>query len=146
MCYGETATLSVTGASLYTWSTSENTTDIVITPTIQTIYSVNGTDVNGCKNSTTVTQDVSLCTSVSSVALNDTQIINLYPNPNTGLFVIELYSTTHVSLINTIGQLIISENMESGKHNLDIHNQATGIYIVKCTLDDKQYTFKVIKQ
>jgi hypothetical protein len=36
--------------------------------------------------------------------------------------------------------------MEAGKHNLDIHQQATGIYFVKVTMNNQHYTFKVIKQ
>ncbi|MBK8366505.1 MAG: hypothetical protein IPL10_03530 [Bacteroidetes bacterium] len=71
LCTGETATLSVMGANTYTWSTTENTSDIVVSPTVQTTYTVDGTDANGCSNTTTITQDVSLCTGVATLSNND---------------------------------------------------------------------------
>jgi hypothetical protein len=42
LCSGETSTLSVLGANSYTWSNSSNGTDIIVTPSITTNYSVTG--------------------------------------------------------------------------------------------------------
>ena len=145
LCTGETATLTVSGATTYTWSTTENTMTIAVTPTVQTTYTVMGTDANGCENTTTIMQDVSLCTGVASLS-NVDSAIKLYPNPNTGLFVIELTSTTKVEVTNSLGQIVISETFDAGKHNLDIHNEVTGVYFVKVTENNKQQIIKVIKQ
>jgi F0F1-type ATP synthase assembly protein I len=59
MCPGETATLSVTGATTYYWSPPDylsSTTGSVITasPPATTTYSVEGTDALGCKNHTSM--------------------------------------------------------------------------------------------
>ena len=49
ICIGQqTATLTVNGATTYTWSTNENSTSIVNSPTVSTTYTVIGTDNNGC--------------------------------------------------------------------------------------------------
>jgi hypothetical protein len=53
ICRGDQSTLSVSGASTYTWSpaNSLNTntgTPVIATPTITTNYTVQGTDANGC--------------------------------------------------------------------------------------------------
>ncbi|PBQ34389.1 hypothetical protein CNR22_22290 [Sphingobacteriaceae bacterium] len=61
LCEAAEATLSVNGASTYTWSTKVTSSELVITPTVSTTYSVTGTDVNGCINSTAFTQSVSPC-------------------------------------------------------------------------------------
>ena len=144
LCTGETATLSVMGASTYTWSTTENTTDIVVTPTVQTTYTVDGTDANGCSNTTTITQDVSLCTGITSL-VNDAST-NLYPNPNNGLFVIELTTTSKVTVTNALGQVVIVETFDAGKHSVNINNESTGVYFVKVMTNNKQQIIKVIKE
>jgi hypothetical protein len=144
LCTGETATLSVMGASTYTWSTTENTTDIVVTPTVQTTYTVDGTDVNGCSNTTTITQDVSLCTGITSL-VNDASI-TVYPNPNKGMFIVELTSVSNVTVMNALGQVVISETFEAGKHTVNINNESTGVYFVKVMMNNKQQIIKVIKE
>jgi hypothetical protein len=145
LCVGETATLSVSGAATYTWSTAENTTDVVVSPTVTTTYTVDGTDANGCSNVTTVMQDVSLCTGIVTLS-NSNLAINVYPNPNNGLFVVELTSESKVTVTNALGQVVIAETFEAGKHALDIQNQSTGIYFVKVIQDGKQHVIKLIKE
>ena len=57
ICFGNSATLTANGASTYLWSPSSGllTGDTVIAkPSINTTYTVVGTDTNGCKNSATV--------------------------------------------------------------------------------------------
>jgi hypothetical protein len=145
LCTGETATLSATGAITYTWSTAENTADIAVSPTSTTTYTVDGTDGNGCSNSTTITQDVSMCTGIASVNAAEA-FINVYPNPNNGLFNLELNSDAKVVITNAMGQIIVTEEMSSGKHEMDIHNQADGVYFIKVMENNKQHTLKFIKK
>ncbi len=54
VCSGQTATLSISGASTYTWNTSSNASSILVSPTSHTTYTVNGTDVNGCMSTKTI--------------------------------------------------------------------------------------------
>lgn len=144
LCVGQTATLSVNGATTYTWSTTENTASIAVSPTVQTTYTVSGTDANGCSNNTTVTQDVSACTGIATLT-NDASI-NVYPNPNNGLFVIELTSVSKVTVMNALGQVVITETFEAGKHTVNINNESTGVYFVKVMTNNKQQIIKVIKE
>jgi len=60
ICPGGTATLTATGASNYTWSpttglNATNVAQVLASPTQTTIYTVSGTDANGCSGSTTFT-------------------------------------------------------------------------------------------
>ena len=145
LCTGETATLTVSGtATTYTWSTTDNTTTVAVSPTVQTTYTVDGTDGNGCKNTTTVTQDVSLCTGIATLS-NDAKT-KLYPNPNNGLFVIELTTLSKVTVTNALGQVVIAETFEAGKHTVNINNESTGVYFVKVMTNNKQQIIKVIKE
>ena len=55
LCAGASATLTASGASTYTWNTSSNNPSITVSPTVNTQYTVTGTDVNNCKNTATAT-------------------------------------------------------------------------------------------
>jgi hypothetical protein len=73
MCSGDLINLTSGGASTYTWSTGSNSTSYSVSPTVNTVYSVTGTDINGCSGvaSTTVTVNSlpTLTTSASSTTI-----------------------------------------------------------------------------
>jgi hypothetical protein len=71
---------------------------------------------------------------------------NVYPNPNQGLFNIELTAQSQVMITNTLGQVVLNETIEAGKSNLNIESQPTGIYFVKVMQNKKQKTLKLIKE
>lgn len=144
ICTGQTATLTASGATSYTWNTSATTTAIAVSPNVTTTYTVNGTGANGCSNTTTITQNVSLCTGVASLA-NSNASINVYPNPSNGLFVIELTTASKVTLTNALGQVVFVATFAAGKHDINIYNEATGVYFVKVMGNNKQQIIKVIK-
>ena len=146
LCSGQSAILTVTGASSYTWNTTATSNTISITPAITTTYSVNGTDVNGCSDSTTITQNVSLCTGTIKLSNVEISSINLHPNPNNGLFSLDLSTSSQIIIINTLGQVVFNEKMNAGKVNLDILNFANGIYFVNVIQDNKQQSVKIIKE
>ena len=54
VCPGSAATLTVSGAQTYSWSTGATGSLVTVSPTITTNYIVTGTNVNGCVNSFTV--------------------------------------------------------------------------------------------
>ena len=52
ICSGtNSATLTANGALTYTWNTGSNNSSIIVSPLISTQYTVSGTDVNTCTNS-----------------------------------------------------------------------------------------------
>lgn len=71
ICAGQTATLTVSGATNYTWSTTANTSSISVSPAITSNYTVNGTN-GGCYTSTTAIISVSPSPSITVNALNTT--------------------------------------------------------------------------
>jgi gliding motility-associated-like protein len=68
VCAGSSSTLAASGVSSYTWNTGSNNTSIVITPSITTTYSVNGTDLNGCAASNSITIGISITPTLTAVA------------------------------------------------------------------------------
>jgi gliding motility-associated-like protein len=55
VCSGNSSTLTVSGASSYTWNTGPTVASISVTPSITTTYTVTGTDALGCVNTSTQT-------------------------------------------------------------------------------------------
>jgi hypothetical protein len=143
-CPGQMAFLSVNGTNSYTWSTGSQLTVISITPTITTNYTVTGTDGNGCQNSAIVTQSIAPCVGIDELGVNNT-IFSLYPNPTTGLFYIELTSPVKISVINTLGEVVFEELLKEGKHQLSLQDQASGLYFVKASANNKMQLYKLIK-
>lgn len=99
---------------------------------------------SGCDSIIIVNLTVALCTGINTLnSINE--LVKVYPNPNNGLFIIDLTTTSHVTITNTIGQVLLTETMLSGKHNVDILNLSTGVYFVKVIENNKQQMIKIIK-
>jgi hypothetical protein len=67
ICNGQTANLTASGASSYSWNTGASTTSIAPTPTTTTTYSVIGSS-GSCSDSTTVTVNVNPNPTVTAVS------------------------------------------------------------------------------
>ena len=80
------------------------------------------------------------------------QKFQLYPNPNTGNFVVELSEEndliTRVEVISITGNLIDQRlNVNNFYSELDLSNEADGVYIVRVfTKNGEVYSSRVIKQ
>jgi hypothetical protein len=145
LCVGEEATLTATGAQGFTFNPGGVGASILISPTITSVYSVTGTDANGCSNTVSFTQMVDECTSIKNKEFNNADFI-IFPNPTKGSVNLELGSDTEVVIINAIGQVVYTSKLKPGKHTIDLEDLAKGIYVVKTanTADSKNY--KLIKE
>ncbi|MDP1802038.1 MAG: LamG-like jellyroll fold domain-containing protein [Bacteroidota bacterium] len=66
ICNGQAVTFTVNGANSYSWSTTSTATSIVVSPTVNTTYTVIGTDLNGCQNTVSKTVTVSVTPTITS--------------------------------------------------------------------------------
>ncbi|MBK9283440.1 MAG: T9SS type A sorting domain-containing protein [Sphingobacteriaceae bacterium] len=57
-CIGSNATLQANGATTYTWNTGSNSSSISVSPTVNTSYTVVGTNTAGCSSSYSVTLSI----------------------------------------------------------------------------------------
>jgi hypothetical protein len=55
ICTGDSTTITAGGGTNYIWSNGLTTTSITVTPSVNTIYTVTGTNASGCSNSATTT-------------------------------------------------------------------------------------------
>jgi hypothetical protein len=149
MCPKESVSLTVIGASTYTWNVNNQTANtITVSPLATTIYSVTGTDSRGCVNGGTVNVLVKNCTGINE--FNQAQsIAKIYPNPSQGVFVLECSSIADKSsfeLYNSLGQILITQKINSENTDINIKQYSGGVYYLKVKSDGREEIIKVIKE
>lgn len=143
VCTGASLTLTGGGASTYTWSNGVSD-GVAFAPSTSNVYTVSGTNSNGCVNTATVSITVSTCTGIDKVAGN-ASYLNVYPNPNNGEFTVYTSGANagvSIEIYNSVGQLVYSELIVSDKQTLNL-NIASGIYFAK--LKDNNHVLAVQK-
>ena len=144
ICVGNSAVLSASSSvTSFTWNTGATTMSISVSPAVTSIYTVSVSDASACVASTTVMVTVDACTGIDEVIGNS---ILIYPNPNNGVFTIELNETTQVIITNVLGHVLLNSTFEAGMQILDIKNNVNGIYFVQLNQNGKQRTIKLIKE
>ena len=132
ICKGETTTITVTGASTYTWTNvGNNATTFVITGSVVTTtnYSVSGTDANGCVNGAQLIVTINACSGVDKIYSENA--ISIYPNPSHGEFSVQSSKALEMKIINELGQVIklISLN-GNNNYKMEVNGIPSGIYFI----------------
>jgi hypothetical protein len=68
ICVGGSSSLTASGATSYLWSTGANSYSLIVSPITSIIYTVTGTNANGCSNSQTVSLVVNASPTIGIVA------------------------------------------------------------------------------
>jgi hypothetical protein len=146
ICRFESTTLNASGANTYSWSTGSSSASIVVNPTVQTTYTLTGTDANGCKNSSTLLIRVFSCVGVNeNLAASDA--INIYPNPSNGEFNISANKSMNLILINELGQLVLELTLTAeNNYTAEVKGLAKGIYFVNSKDANLQFNKKIVVQ
>jgi hypothetical protein len=150
ICQGEPTTLQATGGITYVWSSLGTANlmqggTITVSPGSSDIFTVTGTDANGCTSNTMVTVVVDPCTYVGeSGSLSQ---LSVHPNPGSGLFVIEgLSAGRHLQVTDVSGRLLLSSDADGGTGTIDLSGYAAGIYYVRTDGPAGLATLRVIKE
>ena len=84
------------------------------------------------------------------ITANDLPItFNIYPNPNSGQFTIELENVatnSSIEIYDGLGKKIVSKVMATNKTEIDISMQPKGIYLVKVVNGNTVVTNKIVYQ
>lgn len=145
ICKGETASITAGGATNYSWNTTETTAVINVTPTINTNFTVTGTDANGCTNTTTLQLKVIACTGIAQLNGSENYDVNIYPNPNNGQFTVKSDVAIRLNLINDLGQLIKTIDLtETNSKQIELTDLPTGIYFLIGRIGDANINQKIV--
>jgi len=142
LCIGQSATLSASGASTYTWNPGGPGASITISPTLNTTYTVIGTSSLNCSNSTLFTQTVTSCTGINQLS-NSVNEITVYPNPfNNKITIATNGGIQTVQIFNPLGSLVYQTEIENEKTEISLEKENSGIYFIKIGTGIK----KIIKE
>lgn len=72
--------------------------------------------------------------------------ISVYPNPATETLNVKAENFDLCTVVNTLGQTVISEPIVNGELHLNISQLTNGVYFVKCSGDGTVETVKIIKK
>lgn len=145
---------SVSGASNYVWTLpNANWTGTSSTNSITVIAGSGGDDGlitvtawNACGSSIAV----ELYVNVSGVGIEDVDAssgINLFPNPTSGQFTIELEAPAEVAVHDATGRTVLVQQMNSTRQTFDLGDAAPGLYTVVLRTDKQQlHRTTLIKQ
>jgi hypothetical protein len=99
ICTGNSATYSVSGANVYTWSTGSNANNIIVNPVVTTSYSVVGADLSGCSAISFQTLNVNITPTLSTTGAS-----SICDGQTTSLTVsgASTYSWSNAALVATI--------------------------------------------
>lgn len=150
LCIGQSAVLTGSGAVSFTWMPSGSSgMTISVSPTVNTTYTIMGTGANGCTNTAVFTQSVQSC-STGMQQLSNTGDFNIYPNPTSGAFTVEMNTISNSSkleIYNAVGQLIWNTDLNTYSTRINTDQMSTGIYIVRIKEGNSVVnTFKLIKE
>lgn len=142
ICSGQSATLSAFGASSYSWNTGQAGQSIIVSPTVNTTYTVSGTTLSSCSNTATFTQSVVICTGQMERLLHHE--IMVFPNPvSDRLNIIVGLSNSKFQLKNLLGEAILEKEVKQ-KCDLSIDHLSNGIYFYEI-VDDQNRVIKAGK-
>jgi hypothetical protein len=149
-CVGDNVALTGYGAITYTWASNSNYitgTSVIVSPIVSTIYTVTGTDANGCSQSVNVNQLVAICTGLDALSGN-IKGLSVYPNPSNGVFAIELLNGLNktIEVTDVTGRVVLTQSSLDDKMNVNINTLANGVYYLKVKSDNAVDVIKVVKQ
>ena len=138
ICLGQTATISASGASTYTWNNASAPPSMVVSPTLTTTYSVTGIDLlTNCSAHNMITVNVNACAGIEK--LHNESGIKIYPVPASENITIDFNKedfseNVTIQLITLLGEIttrnVRIEN-ENSKMQIDIRELPKGIYFLQ---------------
>jgi hypothetical protein len=142
ICPKQTATITASGGTSYSWSNGSVSTSITVSPTVTTVYSVSVQNFS-CASSSSFTITLSSCLSLSDLSITSVQI-GIYPNPNTGEFTISASEKVKLNLFNSLGQLIEIITLDGKQTDHLVKNLPAGVYFVVSSEPDQRFMQKIV--
>ena len=148
ICAGDAIKLSATGAVSYSWSNYPNIQSPVVSPSVTSVYTVTGTDINGCSNVATSTVSVNECVGIS-IQSKITSSFSLFPNPAVEYITFSHHTFSDFSMLEiytSLEQLLFQEMITSESTILSIKKLRSGLYYACLTENGISETQKFIKE
>ena len=147
ICAGEELQLKATGGTSYNWINSNGGVfsgpNVNIHAQSSAVYTVTGSDPNGCSNTAKITIAVNECT---GLAENSLQNIQIFPNPVNDVLNIRLTGENGytLKLMDVTGKIIYTE-AAMGNSEMNLSEINAGVYSLMITNERESKTVKIVK-
>jgi hypothetical protein len=141
ICRGSSVNLIATGASSYSWSNGSTGSQITVSPTLSTVYTV--TALGKCSASANSSVSVVICEGLPDAQTNaDAEI---YPNPFNGIITLKFTQPVNLELSDGNGRQIFSGSFNAGDHSLDLSEYQDAVYILKFVTASGSFVRKMVR-
>ena len=73
---------------------------------------------------------------VTAIEENGVEGLMIYPNPTNGNLNINVEAMRHITITNTLGQVVYDQDVDSDNEVIDMAQYQTGIYMVRIVTDN----------
>ena len=149
-CKGDNITLVGNGALIYKWTSNPSVAQygnpVNVIEQGSVVYTVTGTDMNGCSNISTIILSIEECTGIKQIT-NQAQGIKVYPNPSSGRLFIESKRSpfTKLEIFDLNGRKMYSSLVSGNRSEISISSLAKGVYNLKVKSVETVKYIKVVK-
>jgi hypothetical protein len=144
VCSGDLVVLNAQGGNLYAWNGVQGTSTYSLHAIANTVFTVTGTDQNGCSAKATHAVALEDCTGLNDLSADNN--VRVYPNPTTGRVQVILNEPATVTMHDAAGKLILSERMEKGENMIDLSSYSTGIYLLRAQWREGTALLRIIRK
>ena len=130
ICSGGTVTLSVSGASLYSWiGLPFTTSQIQVSPSLTSTYICIGT-LNGCTSQASLTVIVEKCLALREGSKSI--VHSMYPNPVADKLMIEMQASDYqIRIIDMTGREVFNHPFHTSTAEIYVSNFPSGTYLIE---------------
>ncbi|MDD3893351.1 MAG: T9SS type A sorting domain-containing protein [Bacteroidales bacterium] len=83
---------------------------------------------------------------VTSIANNNIEGVNVYPNPSNGIFNIVAGQEYNMQVVDVTGRLVVAKQIQNGLTVLDMEPFKSGVYFIRLMSESQIKTIRIIKQ
>lgn len=85
-----------------------------------------------------------LTVGIENYILKQTMPDRLFPNPNKGVFTLELHHNSNITVYNSQGKMILTKDYNSGSQIIHLHHLEVGIYFVRVRQESGTKVLKML--
>lgn len=139
VCLGKTATVSASGANVYTWQPGNNfNATVVFTATASQSFTCTGALLNGCRTTSVVEVVAVPCVGILPLALSLVHV-RLYPTPSENEVYLRIEapfaSQLRVEVCDPLGRVVLERQVKMDApvmiQRFEVAHLAPGLYLVK---------------
>ena len=84
----------------------------------------------------------------STLGVNDLEqvLVNVYPNPSDGIFNIEGNGIRKVEVVDVLGQIVLSKEIENDFLQINLNDKVSGVYLLRVITDKGIYTDRLVRK